>query len=122
MMDILNGMCERCLAKGLISTMVDAKTLYDTFDLFCNRKYTNDDEYSQCILYFYNLAVMLHESGNTTLEESYSIYSAILAADRIGFVEIENDNVVTVEPVKIKRTKRAKKDDGVVDITDIVVS
>lgn len=110
MIDILKGMCERCLVKGLLPTLQEAKTLCDTFDGFCNKKYTDDEEYSRYILYFYNLAVILHESGNTSLEESYSIYNAILAADSVDFVKtndnIEDDNVVKVKPVKIKRTKK----------------
>ena len=77
----------------------------------------------------------LHKSGHTSLEESYSIYSAVLAADKIDFVE--NEKFETVEPNtidnhiedkpktdKIKRTKKSKvkEDVGVVDISDIIVS
>ena len=124
MLDILNGMCERCLVKGLISTIEEAKTLCDTFDRFRNKKYENDEEYSRCILYFYNLAVMLHDRGYTSLEESYSLYNAILVADRVDFIETnedkEDDKVVKVEPVTIKRTKKSKS--TVVDISDIVAS
>jgi hypothetical protein len=90
--DILNGMCERCLMKGLLPTLIEVKKLCDTFDRFCNVNYTNDEEYSRDIVYFYNLSVKLHESGNLSLEESYTIYSAILAADKIDFIKI-NENV-----------------------------
>lgn len=130
--DILNGMCERCLMKGMLPTLMEVKTLCSTFDRFCNNNYTNDDEYSQDVVYFYNLAVKLHDSGYTSLGESYSIYSALLAADNIDFVEtdepllemtldehpVESENIVKVNPVKIKRSKK-KKDEGVVDITEI---
>lgn len=133
MIDILNGMCERCLMNGMLPTLDEAKTLCDVFDRFRNNRYTNDEEYSSDIVYLYNLAGKLHESGYTSLEESYSIYSAILAADKIDFVEIdepllsmtlddhsvETENVVEVKPVKIKRSKKSKKEDGVVDISDI---
>ena len=143
--DILNGMCERCLIKGLIQSLDDARKLYDVFDRFRNNGYVRDDEYSDDILYFYNLATELHKSGNTSLEESYSIYNAILAADNIDFVEtdidadvehISEEKIVKVEPVviekdvdveqvKVKRSKssRSKKvnaeDVGVIDISDI---
>jgi hypothetical protein len=90
MIDILNGMCERCLIKGMISTLDDAKVLCEVFDRFSKSNYINDDEYSGDVLYLYNLAVRLHKSGNTSLEESYSIYNAILTADRIEFVETIN--------------------------------
>lgn len=130
--DILNGMCERCLMKGIISTLDEAKTLCDVFDRFRNNRYINDEEYSSDIVYLYGLAKKLHESGNTSLEESYSIYSAILAADKIDFVEtdepllpmtlvehpVESENIVETNPVKIKRIKK-KEDDGVVDISDV---
>ena len=130
--DVLNGMCERCLMKGIISTLDEAKTLCEVFDRFRNNSYTNDEEYSSDIVYLYNLAGKLHESGNTSLEESYSIYSAILAADKIDFVEtdepllamaldehpVESENIVEVKPVKDKRSKK-KGDEGVVDITEI---
>ena len=133
--DILNGMCERCLIKGFITTLNESKTLCEVFDRFSNNTYTNDEQYSGDILYLYNLAIKLHQSGNTSLEESYSIYNAILAADRIDFVEIvepiesiENiepvviENVVEEKKVKNKRTKKTKEDDGIVNIEDIVVS
>ena len=130
--DVLNGMCERCLMKGIISTLDEAKILCESFDRFRNNSYTNDEEYSIDIVYLYNLAGKLHESGNTSLEESYSIYSAILAADKIDFVEtnepllgttldephVESENIIKVKPVKIKRSKK-KGDEGVVDITEI---
>ena len=124
MIDILNGMCERCLMKGVITTLDEAKVLCDVFDRFRNRKYVNDKEYSGDVVYLYNLAVKLHNGGYTSLEESYSIYSAILSADKIDFVETDEskdvDDMVKVEPVKIKRTKKGKEEDsGVVDITDI---
>ena len=131
--DVLNGMCERCLMNGMLSTLDEAKTLCDVFDRFRNNRYTNDEEYSSDIVYLYNLAGKLHESGNTSLEESYSIYSAILAADNIDFVEtdeplsemtldehpVESETIVEVKPVKIKRSKKSKKEDGVIDISDI---
>ena len=104
MINILKVMCERCLVKGLFSTMEDVKILCDNFDGFCNKKYTDDDEYSRYVLYFYNLAVLLHDKGYTSLEESYSIYNAILTADNVGFVEIdddiENDRTIKVEQIK----------------------
>lgn len=132
--DVLNGMCERCLMKGIISTLDEAKTLCEVFDRFRNNSYTNDEEYSSDIVYLYNLAGKLHESGNTSLEESYSIYSAILAADKIDFVEtdepllamtldehpVESETIVEVKPVKIKRSKK-KEDEGVVDISEMTV-
>jgi metal-dependent HD superfamily phosphatase/phosphodiesterase len=107
---ILNGMCERCLIKGMISTIDEANELCDVFDRFLNNGYTNDVEYSNDVMYLYNLGVKLHESGNTSLEESYSIYSALLAADSIDFIEIKD----FVEDVV-----KSNIDDGVVDITDI---
>lgn len=132
--DVLNGMCERCLMKGIIYTLDEAKTLCEVFDRFRNNSYTNDEEYSSDVVYLYNLAGKLHESGNTSLEESYSIYSAILAADKIDFVEtdepllamtldehsVESETIVEVKPVKIKRSKK-KEDEGVVDISEIAV-
>lgn len=134
MIDILNGMCERCLMKGIISTLDEAKTLCEVFDRFRNNIYTNDEEYSRDIVYLYNLARKLHESGNTSLEESYSIYSAILAADKIDFVEtnepllsmtlvppVEIKNNVKVKPVKQKCGKKSKEDECVVDISDITL-
>ena len=108
MIDILNGMCERCLMKGMISTLDEAKTLCDVFGRFRNNRYTNDVEYSGDITYLYNLAVRLHDSGNTSIGESYSIYNALLTADRIDFVESDISNV--------------ENNDGVIDISDIVVS
>ena len=123
MIGILNGMCERCLMKGFLPTLSEARTLCDAFDRFRNNNYTSDGEYSQDILYFYNLATKLHESGNTSLEESYSIYNAILTADRIDFVEtdipVKEEEIIKIEPVKIKKTKKQKEDDGVFDISDI---
>lgn len=121
MIDILKGMCERCLVKGILPTLMEARILCDTFDRFCNNKYVDDEEYSRDIFYLYNLAVKLHESGNTSLEESYSIYNAILTADRIDFVETDisiKEEIVKIEPVKIKKSKKQKEDD-VVDISDI---
>jgi hypothetical protein len=132
--DVLNGMCERCLMRGIISTLDEAKTLCEVFDRFRNNSYTNDEVYSSDIMYLYNLAGKLHDSGNTSLEESYSIYSAILAADKIDFVEtdepllamsldehpVESENIVEVKPVKIKRSKK-KEDEGVVDISEMTV-
>lgn len=133
--DILNGMCERCLMKGMLPTLDEAKTLCDVFDRFRNNRYTNDEEYSSDVMYLYNLAGKLHDSGNTSLEESYSIYSAILAADKIDFVEtdeplssttlvehpVESETIVEVKPVKIKHKRKSKDDDGVVDISDIAL-
>ena len=135
--DILKGMCERCLIKGLIQSLDDARKLYDVFDRFNNNGYVSDDEYSDDILYFYNLATKLHKSGNTSLEESYSIYSAILAADNVDFVETDKHNDdsiikqnpvelksinddITQKPIKNKRSKKVKDEDvGVIDISDI---
>jgi hypothetical protein len=123
MIDILNGMCERCLMKGIITTLDDAKEICEVFDRFRNRKYTNDNEYSGDIVYLYNLATKLHVSGNTSLEESYSIYNAILSADNIDFVEtsdvVVDDKVVEVKPSKIKKSKKSKENNGVIDISDI---
>lgn len=113
---ILNGMCERCLIKGMISTIDEANELCDVFDRFLNSGYTNDVEYSNDVMYLYNLGVKLHESGNTSLEESYSIYSALLAADTIDFIEIKD---FVEDVVKSKRNKKSNINDGVVDITDI---
>lgn len=121
MIDILKGMCERCLVKGILPTLNEARTLCDTFDRFRNNKYVDDEEYSRDIFYLYNLAVKLHESGNTSLEESYSIYNAILTADRVDFIETDihiKEEIVKTEPVKIKKTKKQKEDD-VVDISNI---
>ena len=134
MIDILNGMCGRCLMNGMVSTVDCAKELCEVFDRFCNNNYTNDDEYSNDILYLYNLATKLHNNRYTSLEESYSIYSAILAADKIDFVEtdepllpmtldehpVESENIVEVKPIKIKRSKK-KEDEGVVDISEMTV-
>lgn len=120
--DILNGMCERCLIKGLIQSLDDARNLYDVFNRFRNNGYTKDEEYSRDIVYLYNLSVKLHDSGYTSLEESYSIYSAILAADKIDFVEIdepllemtldehpvESENIVESKPVKSSVVKRKR--------------
>ena len=123
MIDILNGMCERCLMKGIITTLDDAKEICEVFDRFRNKKYTNDNEYSGDIVYLYNLATKLHVSGNTSLEESYSIYSAILSADNIDFVETDDmvvdDKVVEVKPSKIKKSRKSKENNGVIDISDI---
>ena len=122
MINILNGMCERCLMKGFLPTLNEARTLCDTFDRFRNNKYMNDEEYSRDIFYLYNLAVKLHESGNTSLEESYSIYNAILTADRIDFVETDipiKEEIVKIEPIKNKKTKKQKEDECVVDISEI---
>lgn len=132
--NVLNGMCERSLMKGIISTLDEAKILCEVFDRFRNNIYTNDEEYSRDIVYLYNLARKLHESGNTSLEESYSIYSAILAADKIDFVEtnepllsmtlvehpVESENIVEVKPIKNK-CNRKSKNNGVIDISDITL-
>lgn len=132
MIGILNGMCERCLIKGIITTLDESKELCEVFDRFSNNFYTNDEQYSGDILYLYNLATKLHQSGNTSLEESYSIYNAILSADRVDSVEIKEpiESVTIVDPVvlsndveekkKKKNTKKSKND--VIDISDIVVS
>jgi hypothetical protein len=135
--DVLKGMCERCLIKGIISTLEGAKEIYDVFDRFSTNNYKNDEEYSDDILYLYNLAVKLHKSGNTLLEESYSIYNAILCADNVDFVETDkhnDDSIITQKPVELKsindditqkpvKNKRSKKvkdeDTGVIDISDI---
>ena len=126
--DVLNGMCERSLMKGIISTLDEAKILCEVFDRFRNNRYTNDDEYSRDIVYLYNLARKLHESGNTSLEESYSIYNSILCADKIDFVETDEplsamtfvEHPVEVKPIKSKRNRKSK-DDDVVDISDITL-
>jgi hypothetical protein len=102
MIDILNGMCERCLMKGMITTLDEAKELCEIFDRFRNISYANDEEYSADIVYLYNLAVKLHESGHTLLEESYSIYNAILTADKVDFVGSD-----------------VLKGNGIIDISDI---
>lgn len=137
--DVLKGMCERCLIKGIISTLEGAKEIYDVFDRFSTNNYKNDEEYSDDILYLYNLAVKLHKSGNTLLEESYSIYNAILCADNVDFVETDKHNDdITQKPVELKSTndditqksvknKRSKKvkdevETGVIDISDISIS
>ena len=124
MIDILNGMCERCLMKGVFSTLMEVKTLCNTFDRFRNNNYTNDEDYSRDILYIYNLAVKLHDSGYTSLAESYSIYNAILTADSVDFVETNNpiEEKVVVEPVKPNRSRKSKENNGVVEMSDIVVS
>ena len=145
--DVLNGMCERCLIKGLIQSLDDARKLYDVFNRFRNNGYVKDEEYSEDILYLYNLATELHKSGNTSLEESYSIYSAILAADNIDFVEtdvvisdMDNnvENIIKVEPIEIERedikdepkknnsskksrSKKSKGEDAVIDISEITI-
>lgn len=122
--DIFNGICERCLSQGIIHTLEESKILCDTFDRFKNKKYKNDEEYSRDILFFYNLSVKLHESGNTSLEESYSIYTALLESDRIDFIETDNQiNGVIIESVNIDSCNNEyKEDDGIVDISDIVMS
>ena len=84
--NIINGMCERILMKGMISTIDEAKELCEVFNRVRNNEYINDEEYSGDITYLYNLAVKLHDSGNTSIGESYSIYGAILAMDRLDFV------------------------------------
>ena len=125
MLDILNGMCERMLMKGLIETLDDAKKLCDVFYRFSTNNYTNDKEYSDDILYLYNKAVLLHSKGYTSLEESYSIYNAILFADGVDFVDTGKHvqlEIVEQSPVKFKHSSISKKDDSVVDISDIVVS
>lgn len=122
MIGILNGMCERCLIKGMITTLDEAKTLCEVFDRFCNKKYGDDKEYSGDILYLYELAVKLHDGGYTSLGESYSIYNALLSADKIDFVETDipiKEEIIKIEPIKIKKTKKQKEDEGVVDISDI---
>lgn len=125
--DVLKGMCERCLIKGIISTLEGAKEIYDVFDRFSTNNYKNDKEYSDDILYLYNLAVKLHKSGNTLLEESYSIYNAILCADNVDFVETDkhnDDSIITQKPVKNKRSKKLKVEveQNVIDISDISIS
>ena len=119
--NVFNGMCERCLIKGIIKTLDEAKSLCEVFDRFNKNNYKNDIEYTDDITYLYNLAVKLHESGNTSLGESYSIYGALLAADNVDFIEFNNvdnaeknvDNVdnaekiVKVEPIKLKKSKKS---------------
>lgn len=117
-LDILSGMCSRCLINGLITTLDEA----EVFDRFRNNKYTTDEEYSNDILYLYNLAIKLHESGKTSLGESYSIYSALLAADRVDFVECKKEEVVKVNPVNIKKSKKSKEKGDIIDISEVVIS
>ena len=122
MIGILNGMCERCLIKGMIATLDEARTLCEVFDRFRNNNYKNDEEYSQDILYLYELAVKLHDGGHTSLGESYSIYNALLSADKIDFVETDipiKEEIIKIEPIKIKKTKKQKEDEGIIDISDI---
>lgn len=122
MLDVIKGMCERCLVKGLISTIEDAKILCEVFDRFRNINYTNDDEYSNDIMHFYNLAVSLHNNGHTTLEESYSIYNALLSADGVDFVEVNesvDEETVKVESIKIKRRDIPKVENAEDDISEI---
>lgn len=122
MIGVINGMCNRYLKTGFISTLEDAKILCEVFDRFHNINYTNDDEYSNDIMYLYNLAVSLHNNGHTTLEESYSIYNALLSADGVDFVEVNesvDEETVKVEPVKIKRRDISKVKDTEDDISEI---
>lgn len=117
---IFKCVCERCLLKGMIETLEDAKKMYDVFNRFRINDYNNDEEYSSDILYLYNLSVKLHSLGYTSLEESYSIYNAILCADRIDFVEVNKPVIDKTNGVKIKRTKKVEKEDNsVIDISDI---
>ena len=122
MIGVINGMCNRYLKMGFISTLEDAKILCEVFDRFRNINYTNDDEYSNDIMHFYNLAVSLHNNGHTTLEESYSIYNALLSADGVDFVEVNesvDEETVKVEPVKIKRRDISKIENTENDISEI---
>jgi hypothetical protein len=122
MIGVINGMCNRYLKAGFISTLEDAKILCEVFDRFRNINYTNDDEYSNDIMYFYNLAVSLHNNGHTTLEESYSIYNALLSADDVDFVEVNesvDEETVKVEPIKIKRRDISKVENVEDDISEI---
>jgi hypothetical protein len=122
MIGVINGMCNRYLKTGFISTLEDAKILCEVFDRFRNINYTNDDEYSNDIMYFYNLAVSLHNNGHTTLEESYSIYNALLSADGVDFVEVNesvDEETVKVEPIKIKRRDISKVENVEDDISEI---
>jgi hypothetical protein len=122
MIGVINGMCNRYLKTGFISTLEDAKILCEVFDRFRNINYTNDDEYSNDIMYFYNLAVSLHNNGHTTLEESYSIYNALLSADGVDFVEVNesvDEETVKVEPIKIKRRDIPKVENAEDDISEI---
>ena len=121
-LDILSGMCSRCLINGLITTLYEANTLCEVFDRFRNNKYTTDEEYSNDILYLYNLAIKLHESGKTSLGESYYIYSTLLAADRVDFVECKKEEVVKVNPVNIKKSKKSKEKGDIIDISEVVIS
>lgn len=110
MIEIIKTMSERCLLKGIITTLNEAEILCSSFNRFINKKYINDDEYSKDILYFYNLATKLHDSGNTSLGESYSIYAAILAADRVDFVETNNDIIKENNNIKeLTKSNRSKK-------------
>jgi hypothetical protein len=66
------------------------------------------------------------ESGHMLFQESYSLYNAILSADRIDFVETDvsvvEERIIKQEPVKIKKCKKSKanEDIDVVDVSDIV--
>lgn len=132
--EIFNGMCERYLLKGMVHSLGEAKELCDIFERFKNKKYINDEEYSNDIMYFYILCKKLHDSGHLSLEESYSTYNAILHADNVDYVESDyTENVIleeieqsddeknTVEPVKIKRSRKQKTNDSVIDMSDISV-
>lgn len=128
--NILNGMCERCIMKGILSTLDDVKELYDTFDRFRNNYYDDDEKYSSDIMYFYRLANELHDSGNTSLVESHSIFSAILAADNIDYVESNNHNVCesmeVIPPIVIdvessENFTNQNCDDSVIGISDMEV-
>lgn len=127
MINILNGMCERCLMKGILTTLDDVKELYDTFDRFRNNYYEDDEKYSSDIMYFYRLANELHDSGNTSLVESHSIFSAILAADNVDYVDSNKHNdyesVEVISPVVIdvessESFTNQNGNDSVVDISD----
>jgi hypothetical protein len=46
-----------------------------------------------------------------------------LAADRIDFVEtgipVKDEEIIKIEPIKIKKSKKQKEDEGVIGITEI---
>jgi hypothetical protein len=112
MIDILNGMCERCLMKGVITTLNEAKSMCEVFDRFSKNNYENDGEYTEDILYLYNLASVLHNGGHTSLGESYSIYNAILTADNIDFVESNKPIEESFNEIKAVKLKNNRNKDN----------
>ena len=96
-----------------------------TFEGVYSRTNCYEEELHEKADDLYDLAINLHGSGHTSLGESYSIYSALLEADKVDFVEINEpieEDIIVVEPVKLKRGTKNKSTEGVVNISDIVVS